>query len=445
MLEGGLENGPVDSVLGLSITSNAVGLVLVEGENADGEIVDRDAIEVPADGTATSTRAADQIAAAVSRTKQIDGDYRLHAIGLTWSDDAGTEASLLLEALAKNGFDSVVPVRLPQASEAFAQGIGVVLGYTRTAVCVVEPDGAIASMVDSTTDEMRASACDDVDRESLFAWLCDLMAPQAWQPEAVVLVGTGLVERGLDLVALGEDLEAALDVPVFAPAEAELALARGAALASVRGADVGIADLDEYIWESPGVGPRQRRPRRVVVGMAALAAGAVTFVVSLAVAAGMQLTPDRAVQETANRTVADSAQAAIPEAAAPEAIPSLPVVPEVVPEPAPEAAIAPEVLPEPAPVDIPEPVYLPEDPVVAAPEPVYAPEVPVLAPAPVVVAQPPAVVPQVPPVETERPGFFGRLRERIQAIGDDPEPAQVVPAPVPAVPPPGVIPIPGQP
>lgn len=91
----------VDSVLGLSITSNAVGLVLVEGESADGEIIDREAIEVPADGTATATRAADQIAAAVARTKGIDEQHRLHAIGLTWSDDAGTEASLLLEALAK--------------------------------------------------------------------------------------------------------------------------------------------------------------------------------------------------------------------------------------------------------------------------------------------------------------------------------------------------------
>lgn len=424
----------VDSVLGLSITSNAVGLVLVEGESADGEIIDREAIEVPADGTATATRAADQIAAAVARTKGIDEQHRLHAIGLTWSDDAGTEASLLLEALAKEGFTDVVPVRLPQASEAFAHGIGVVLGYSRTAVCVVESDGAIASMVDSRTDEMRASACENVDRDVVFEWLYELMAPDSWHPEALVVVGTGLAALGVDLAALGGDLEAALDIPVFAPEEAELALARGAALASVRSHEVGLAQLDDYTWEPVG-GRARTRSRGTVVGMAALAAGAVTFVVSLSVAAGMQLSPDRDVTETAHRTVA--------AAPAPEPAPERPVVASV-PE-VPEVAPAPEVLPEPAP--IPEEVYVPEEPVVAAPEPVYVPDAPVAVPqepAPVVVAQPPVVVPQVPPVQEERPGFFTRIRERIQAIGDDPQPAQA-PAPVPGVPPPGVIPIPGQP
>lgn len=427
----------MDSVLGLSITPNAVGLVLVEGELADGDIVDRVAFAVPADGTAAATRAADQVAAAVARTKQINAEHQLHGIGLTWSDDAAAEASLLLETLADNGFDHVVPLRLPQASEAFAQGIGGVLGYTRTAVCVVQSDGAIASLVDSRTADMRAASSDAVDHESLDRWLSELMVRASWQPEALVMVGTGI-----DLTGVSESLETVLGIPVFAPGEAELALARGAALACVRSQEFELADLDDYTWE-PGSSAGPKRSVSALIGMGALAAGAVTFVASLAVAAGMQLTPDRDVQETANRAVSDSAQSA-PEAPAtaaaapapvlPEAPPPSPVVVEAIQEPQAPIVEVPEVLPEPE-IPAPEQIYVPEEPVVAAPEPVYVPEAPVVAPP--VVAAPPAAVPQVPAVE-ERPGFLTRIRDRISAIGDDPvPPVQVAPAPpvVPAPPP----------
>ena len=66
---------------------------------------------------------------------------------MTWSEDADAEASLLLKSLTDSGFDNVVPVRLPEATEALAWGIAEVIGYDVTAVCVIEPETVIVLIV----------------------------------------------------------------------------------------------------------------------------------------------------------------------------------------------------------------------------------------------------------------------------------------------------------
>jgi hypothetical protein len=139
----------VDAVLGLSVTPSAVGLVLVEGQDADGDTMDRDAFEVGFRGRTSAVRTSQQAAAAVRRSEAIAATrgHRLHSIGVTWSDDANTEASLLLKSLTDSGFDNVVPVRLPEATEALARGIAEVIGYGTTAVCVLEPETVIALIV----------------------------------------------------------------------------------------------------------------------------------------------------------------------------------------------------------------------------------------------------------------------------------------------------------
>ena len=68
--------------------------------------------------------------------------------------------------------------------------------------------------------------------EDLARWLSAIFAQADWQPEALVLVGSGS-----DLEAITPHLEDVLAVPVFVPAEAQLALARGAAIASTHGPD----------------------------------------------------------------------------------------------------------------------------------------------------------------------------------------------------------------
>ena len=52
----------MDIVLGVSMTPTTVRMVLVEGDKADGSIVDHDVFDVTAaDGTATSSNAAEQV------------------------------------------------------------------------------------------------------------------------------------------------------------------------------------------------------------------------------------------------------------------------------------------------------------------------------------------------------------------------------------------------
>jgi hypothetical protein len=58
----------VDAVLGLSVTPSAVGLVLVEGQDADGATMDHDAFEVGFRGRRSAAQTSEQAAAAVLRS-----------------------------------------------------------------------------------------------------------------------------------------------------------------------------------------------------------------------------------------------------------------------------------------------------------------------------------------------------------------------------------------
>ena len=99
----------MDAVLGLSMTPTTVGFVLVEGQDADGATIDRDAFAVKADGRVNAVDTSRQAATAVRRTNALAAarGHRLHSIGVTWSDDADAEAALLLESLTESGFDNV--------------------------------------------------------------------------------------------------------------------------------------------------------------------------------------------------------------------------------------------------------------------------------------------------------------------------------------------------
>jgi hypothetical protein len=55
----------VDAVLGLSVTPSAVGLVLVEGQDADGATMDRDAFEVGFRGRSSAVQTSETAAACI--------------------------------------------------------------------------------------------------------------------------------------------------------------------------------------------------------------------------------------------------------------------------------------------------------------------------------------------------------------------------------------------
>lgn len=397
----------MDAVLGLSVTSSAVGLVLVEGQDADSAAMDGAGFEV-----ATSRQAA----VAVRRTEAIAAQRgnRVQSIGVTWSDEAHAEASLLLKSLSDSGFDNIVPVRLSEATDALARGIADMMGHHTTAVCVVEPgqlialvvtpdDGAVQTAVNSTV----------VTEDDLIGWLSAVFTRADWEPEALVLVGS--VE---DLDGLVPVLEDALAVPVFSPAEAQLALARGAALAC--------APVDRGVWaDEPDAAAPNTRPRdkRFLTTAPAvmLATGVVAFVASVSAALGLQFVPDRPAPPV--RAAAETVVRAPMSTPAP---PPPPPVAEVAPPPpvvegAPVAEPAPDIVPaEEAPVLDPLPV-----------EGADAPPPPPEAAAPPPAPPAPEVVP--PPVPEERPGILQRIRDKLSGVGQNEPPPAVAPPPVPPV------------
>lgn len=433
----GFEGIHVDAVLGLSMTPTSVGLVLVEGADADGATMDGSAFDVRDDAFTSAQQAAE----AVRRTEEMAATrgLRLHSIGVTWSEDADAEASLLMKSLSESGFDNVVPIRMPAATEALARGMAAVIGHDTTAVCVIEPDTVITLIVHTRNGAVQTAFNHAIDSdESLIGWLSTVFARADWQPEALVLVGSA---GGFETIV--GPLEDALGVPVFAPEEAQLALARGAALASAQGLD-GPLDLGappaagEFaaFAARPTAAPARRRDRTSTGVATVLVAGVLVFVVSVSVALSLQLTPRDDTASARPASAADDVPRApavaranpavlAPPVAVPPSPAALPPVAEappvdVAPLPeAPPADVAP--LPEAPPADVaplPESAYVPEAPVVeqvpVADAPAYVPPVAPVAPAyvpPVAGTPPPAYVP---PVETKKPGIFGRIRDKLR-------------------------------
>lgn len=434
----------MDAVLGLSVTPSAVGLVLVEGQDADGATMDGDAFEVGVRGRSSAVQTCERAAAAVLRTEAMAATrgHRLHSIGVTWSDDANTEASLLLKSLTESGFDNVVPVRMPEATEALARGIADVIGYDTTAVCVLEPETVIMLIV-HTRDGSVQTAVNHVivTEEDLIRWLSGVISRADWQPQALVLVGSGGDDELMPI------LQRALSVPVFAPAEAQLALARGAALASAQSVDVSFSDDAHHVAHDYAHGYRRdhdehsplsrRRKQLAQTGpMALLVAGVLTFTVSASVAVSLQLAPKKDVTASEPRPAAKTSPetpAAVTHFQPPISIAPAPLIEAALPAPPPEA---PPVEVAPPPVYSETPVAIPEPPAAlsdaAPPVEGVAPEA-IAAPPPEGSPLPPdPLAPQAAPEPAPRPGIMSRIRDRLRGDRDD----EVQPAPELAPPPP---------
>lgn len=384
----------MDLVLGLSMTSTAVRWVLVEGTTGEGTTIHRDGIDFDT---------LDEVLAAV-------GDNRLHAVGVTWTNEAEAEASILLEALAARNLENVIAISELEAADALATGIADRAGYDDVAVCLVEPDAAVIAMVtpQGATVDRIARPLDEDDAVELPSSVIALLDLDEWEPEAIFVVGSA---DDLDLVM--SSLAALTDSPVISAAEADLALARGAALASARA--VNTLDM-----------PRAPLMSRIGALTSVLVAAVVIFVVSLSVALGLRLTPG--MDSTPKQPQIANADAPAPAAPAPSvpkaALKSpLPAAPPPPAAPAPPVAKtvavvappAPEVAPILEPINEP-PAYVPPAPAYTPPAPAYVPPAPV--PAYVPPAAPPNYVPPAPP----QPRLRDRIIERIPIINRFHEP-----------------------
>ena len=158
-------------------------------------------------------------------------DNRIHAIGVTWTNEAEDAATEVLEALEARGYEDVIAVSELEAGDVLAEGIAGIAEYDNVAVCIVEPDAAVVAVVDSdgVTVDRIGRPLDGADAVELPSTVMAMLDLDDWQPEAIFVVGSA---DDLDLIV--STLDGATESPVISAADADLALARGAALASAR-------------------------------------------------------------------------------------------------------------------------------------------------------------------------------------------------------------------
>jgi hypothetical protein len=424
----------MDTVLGISMAPTMVRLVLIEGQNADGVTVEEDHFAVaagPKDKDSATSGAADRVVATIVGTREgaTQGGHPLTSTGITWMDPA--EVGALRDAIASHDIGNVMLVSPLLAAAALTRAVGDALDYEHIAMLYVERDSATLAVVGvadgSLVDVHRHPLAGAVAAE-LAVMVAGLAGPGS-RADGVFVVGCG-VGCGADVLAMKAAVEAATSLNVIVPEEPDMALARGAALASANaplfasstaalgsslaptylevcgnaaGGDGALANsaLEDFAADD-GVGFRRRRPF-VLAGSALAAVAAGLVVVSLTsdgrLPSAAQPTP-RAVAPTYQvpppqpQWAAPSPPQPAPEAAAPPAPPPMvqqtpPTAVKMTPAPPP-----PQVPTRRAPRSVPTPVQQPRTP----PPPASPPPEPVAVPAP-------------PPGEYQRPPptFYIRL------------------------------------
>ncbi len=403
----------MDLVLGLSVTSTAVRWVLVEGVTGDGDAVDRGALDVFGD----SEFDAEALLTVLLDANEAVVDDGLHAVGVTWTAGGEFVAGAILEALQARGVQNAISVSETEAAEALASGIADIAGYEAIAVCVFEPDATLVALVNA--DGVMAepqNLPDDVELAGSVIAL-DLNDRQL---DAIFVVGS------IDLDPVVSSMDAVAAAPVISSAEADMAMSRGAAVASAMAVNSMVS--------GPTAMMRLRGMSRTSVLASVLVAAGVTLVISLSVVLGLQATSDsppktenasatgQQVKEPIAPSKARAAMAAPkleqrPAAPAPKPAPAaLPPAPAPAAPPVVETMVA----APPAPAAVPDaepPAYVPPAPAYVPPAPAYTP--------------PPAYVPpqpQVPAVQPE-PRLRDKIIERIPIINRFHDPQPMYPTP----------------
>ncbi|MFG1929975.1 hypothetical protein ACGFK1_04885 [Mycobacterium sp. NPDC048908] len=211
------------------MTPTKVSIALVEGGKAEGRIIEQDVFDIAAADGSASPSAAEHVVAAILGTQEgaFAAGHHLVSIGLTCTDQA--EAAELRQALIAHDVDDVLLVSELQAAAAVAQRIGRAVGYDKTALMFVERDKAtlaIVDTVDSSVVTVLSRSAHDGDRIVAVAELITGLQAHDSVVEGMVVVSA------VDVGAIKAHLQNLVSVPVIAAEEPQLALARGAALAS---------------------------------------------------------------------------------------------------------------------------------------------------------------------------------------------------------------------
>jgi hypothetical protein len=219
----------VQSVLGLSLTSTSVGWVLLDRQGPEAATLDDDAFDIQpgTDGNAgeTSPHAA---AARGAHAIATASGHKVGSVHVTWTDGVEAEAAALLKSLADLGFEHIHPIPLSRAARAWGIEAGRAIEHSKTAVCILEPGAATIMVVATGAGTVRTAVTDVRESpEDLVEWLRTVFRKDGWLPESLYLVGALA-----DLDDVTEPVGAALPIPVSSSVDTQLALARGAALAS---------------------------------------------------------------------------------------------------------------------------------------------------------------------------------------------------------------------
>ncbi|MBE1548182.1 hypothetical protein GGC64_002206 [Mycobacterium sp. OAS707] len=400
----------VQAVLGLSMTSTSVGWVLLDGQGPDAAVLDNDAFDFQsADGGAEGDTSPHIAAARGAQTIATASGHKVDTVHVTWTDDVEADAVTLLKSLVDLGFDNVHSISLSKAAQAWGIEVGQQSEHAKTGLCILEPHLATVMIVATGAGTVRTAVTDTRESpEDLVEWLRTVFRKDGWLPESLYLIGAHS-----DLDEVTQPIADALPIAVTDSVETQIALARGAALATVSQGETAPPQTVEPTWRvsltkktaaaapattqlaataidtavtqeiakprkqpKAGSSTRQRpwllaHAKKLTIGAAAVA----VFGAALSLAAGSALNV-----ENSSAQAADPA----PEGASVTSVSIHTVPPQPVPELQPMAAEPPPAPPPPPPL---EPLPPPAEPVASvAPEPVAVP-----VPEPVVTVVPHAV------------------------------------------------------
>lgn len=425
----------MEIVLGVSMTPTTVRMTLVEGTKADGVLIEQDVLDLSALDGAANSSAADGVLGAILGTEEgaVMAGHHLVSIGVTWSNHA--EAAVLRAELENRGIDDVLLVSELHAAAALAQAIGRAMSYAKIALMLVERDTATLAVVETADGSVVKIVSHDLRSPDAIAALAEVVI--SLEAEQSLAQGMFIVGSGAEVAAVKAHLQDLLSIPVIAPEEPQLALARGAALAAANaprfdtstiglaysqypgetvarsmamtggatdildGGDGATGDIDSRSDDAQ----EDRKPFLLVGSTlaAVFAAGLITLTVTLAV--NSESAVDQIPRELTTPT----------NVLAPSALPTAPVAPPPVAQPAPAAppsaanATAQRMIP-PAPppsqvVVVREAAPAPAAPPPPAPPPPVAPPPPLIQPVPV----PPWLAPWLPPVQGPRWNPFPKI------------------------------------
>ena len=136
----------------------------------------------------------------------------------------------LREVLVARGLDDVLLVSELHAAAALAQAVGRTLAYDKTALMFVDRDTATLAVIESVDGSVAKILSQNPYSAGAIATLTEMVP--SLEAEEPLPQGMFVVGSGVDVTSVKAHLTNVLSLPVIASEEPQLALARGAALAS---------------------------------------------------------------------------------------------------------------------------------------------------------------------------------------------------------------------